>query len=134
MVCVDSNKVSRASLYSGFPLGFPRFRIQGFHLFSLTFPGNSTSSFFPHCGPTTPTQCRFGLFPFRSPLLRESISLSSPPATKMFQFAGFSSHFSAKVDDATLLAPGFPIRISLLLRLRPSPQSFSQVVTSFFCC
>ena len=32
----------------------------------------------------------FRLFPFRSPLLRESRLLSFPPATKMFQFAGFA--------------------------------------------
>ena len=30
----------------------------------------------------------FGLFPFRSPLLRESNFLSLPPGTKMFQFSG----------------------------------------------
>jgi hypothetical protein len=38
--------------------------------------------------PTTPTAQvrRFGLFPFRSPLLRESRLLSSPQGTKMFQF------------------------------------------------
>src|SRR5699024_6803950 len=30
----------------------------------------------------------FGLFPFRSPLLRESIFLSLPPGTEMFQFPG----------------------------------------------
>ena len=33
----------------------------------------------------------FGLFPFRSPLLRKSIFLSLPPVTKMFQFAGLLS-------------------------------------------
>ena len=46
--------------------------------------------------PTTPAthRCkaiacnRFRLFPFRSPLLRESHSLSSPPLTEMFQFGG----------------------------------------------
>jgi hypothetical protein len=32
----------------------------------------------------------FRLFPFRSPLLGESLLLSFPPATKMFQFAGFA--------------------------------------------
>ena len=40
-------------------------------------------------GPTTPVlpqQNRFRLFPFRSPLLRESIFLSFPAGTKMFQF------------------------------------------------
>ena len=34
----------------------------------------------------------FGLFPFRSPLLRKSIFLSFPPVTKMFQFTGLLSH------------------------------------------
>ena len=46
--------------------------------------------------PTTPMRQRlppitshgFGLFPFRSPLLRESRFLSFPPGTKMFQFPG----------------------------------------------
>ena len=39
--------------------------------------------------PTTPIpKDWFGLFPFRSPLLRKSIFLSVPPVTKMFQFAG----------------------------------------------
>src|SRR5579871_4317795 len=33
----------------------------------------------------------FGLFPFRSPLLGESLLLSLPPGTKMFQFPGFIS-------------------------------------------
>ncbi len=32
----------------------------------------------------------FRLLPFRSPLLWESLLLSLPPATKMFQFAGFA--------------------------------------------
>jgi hypothetical protein len=38
-----------------------------------------------------PSRSWFGLFPFRSPLLRESIFLSLPPGTKMFQFPGSSS-------------------------------------------
>ena len=32
-----------------------------------------------------------GLVPVRSPLLGESLLMSFPPATKMFQFAGFAS-------------------------------------------
>ena len=35
-----------------------------------------------------PNKNWFGLFPFRSPLLRKSIFLSFPPVTKMFQFTG----------------------------------------------
>ena len=48
-------------------------------------------------GPTTPqwqrhqalTPLRFGLIPFRSPLLRESLLLSVPRATQMFHFTQF---------------------------------------------
>ena len=38
----------------------------------------------PYCSPTTPRKPkspRFGLFPFRSPLLRESLLFSCPPGT-----------------------------------------------------
>jgi len=58
----------------------------------------------PDCGParrcpTTPrmqrpqaiTHSRFGLFPFRSPLLGESRLISLPPGTEMFQFSGWPS-------------------------------------------
>ena len=44
-------------------------------------------------GPTTPAapqRDRFRLFPFRSPLLWESIFLSLPAGTKMFQFPAFA--------------------------------------------
>ena len=48
-------------------------------------------------GPTTPyrqrhqalTPVRFRLIPFRSPLLRESLLLSLPRGTQMFQFPRF---------------------------------------------
>lgn len=45
----------------------------------------------------------FGLFPFRSPLLRESIFLSLPPGTKMFQFSGsaFRQAMNSLVDNTT---------------------------------
>ena len=44
-------------------------------------------------GPTTPVRksVGFGLFRFRSPLLTESIFLSVPPATEMFQFSGLAT-------------------------------------------
>ena len=37
-----------------------------------------------------PKRARFGLLPFRSPLLRESIFLSPPAGTKMFQFPAYA--------------------------------------------
>ena len=42
----------------------------------------------------------FGLFPFRSPLLGESLLFSLPAATKMFQFAAFASHGLIPQDAA----------------------------------
>ena len=47
----------------------------------------------PYWSPTTPVgkSVRFGLFRFRSPLLTESIFLSVPLATEMFQFSRLAS-------------------------------------------
>ena len=48
---------------------------------------------FPMITPTTPIlpqQHRFRLFPFRSPLLWESMFLSFPAGTEMFQFPAFA--------------------------------------------
>ena len=44
----------------------------------------------PPTTPPAPRRRRFGLLPFRSPLLRDSIFLSSPAGTKMFQFPAFA--------------------------------------------
>ena len=47
----------------------------------------------PLWGPTTPktlARSRFGLFPVRSPLLRESRLISLPPGTEMFHFPGLA--------------------------------------------
>ena len=62
---------------------------------SLIFYANSVFLFAPLTWiPTTPPSFFkeewFRLFPFRSPLLRESLLLSFPPATEMFQFTGFA--------------------------------------------
>ena len=48
------------------------------------------------CGPPfqtvlVPNNCATGLVRVRSPLLAESRLMSFPPATEMFQFAGFAS-------------------------------------------
>ena len=55
---------------------------------------------------------RFGLFPFRSPLLRESRFLSFPRATKMFQFARLPplALFDSGKGTRALPRVGFPIR------------------------
>ena len=83
-----------------------RFQLRGCYPLWLRFPADS-----PNCrvcnfptgstsrlrGPTTPirqrrrpiTPHRFGLNPFRSPLLRVSLLLSFPRGTEMFQFPRF---------------------------------------------
>ena len=48
----------------------------------------------PRWSPTTPegvSSRRFGLVPVRSPLLGESLLISFPSGTEMFQFPGFAS-------------------------------------------
>ena len=58
--------------------------------FPKTIPLSVLNQF---CGPNPDMHARrFGLFPFRSPLLWKSIFLSLPPVTQMFQFTGFPSH------------------------------------------
>ena len=78
-----SHKVSRVSWYSGFQPSNSAFRLQGFYLLWPTFPGSSTKPDLNYAGPQ-PQQTEvhwFGLFPVRSPLLRESHLITFPPGT-----------------------------------------------------
>ena len=84
------------------PIGFV---YRSFTFYGSSFQRDSTTARYGNLltglapspkAPATPTThrrkaiaCnRFRLFPFRSPLLGESHSLSSPPLTEMFQFSG----------------------------------------------
>ena len=92
-------------------------------------------------GPTTPnwqrhqalTPVRFRLFPFRSPLLRESLLLSFPRGTEMFQFprfplpalcvqAGVTPHDGCRVS---------PFGHPRIKAWSAAPRGFSQPPTSF---
>ena len=92
-------------------------------------------------GPTTPSQHRrqavplrrFGLIPFRSPLLRESQLLSLPRGTEMFQFPRFPS-------SGLCVQPGMtghdPSRVSpfgdpRIKAWSTAPRGLSQPPTSF---
>ena len=76
---------------------------------------------------------RLGLFPFRSPLLRESLLFSFPPGTEMFHFPGFAParlciHRAVRRHYAPGVSPFGHLRvIAWLAALR----SFSQPPTSF---
>ena len=72
----------------------------------------------PLWGPTTPKtlSClRFGLFPVRSPLLRESRLISLPPGTEMFHFPGLAP-FRVMGHDSHWVSPfGHPRIIACFL-------------------
>ena len=95
MVPADSDKISRVSPYSGYLTEFKIFRLQDCHLLWSSFPTCSTIFWISYSLRVVlqpQLESWFGLFPFRSPLLRKSIFLSLPPVTKMFQFAGLLLH------------------------------------------
>jgi hypothetical protein len=63
----------------------------------------------------------FRLFPLRSPLLRESRLFSLPPATKMFQFAGFALSTLWIQVAVCRVAPFGYLRINVYFQL---PEAF----------
>jgi hypothetical protein len=107
VVLADSHRLSRIRRYSGNPTGGLRsFAYGALTVFGAVFQTASARSRLcnsvkglvpPLSAPTTPNwqrhqalpPARFRLFPFRSPLLRESLLLSSPRGTEMFQFPRF---------------------------------------------
>ena len=92
--------------------------------------------------PASPQRHRFGLFPFRSPLLRESIFLSFPAGTKMFQFPA-SAQSRDCIWSSTIWVPPFGhLRINSCLQIpgafrslpRPSslPKAKASSVRSYY--
>ena len=116
MVPPSSDRISRVPPYSRIKLSL---RIRGYHPLWPDFPDRSAY-------PSLTT----GLLRFRSPLLTESLLMSFPPGTEMFQFPGFASTtyvFSCRYPKGV----GCPIRISTDQRLLAAPRGFSQRATSF---
>ena len=94
MVLPDSHGVSRVPWYSGtfhaiFDFTYGAFTLCGQP--SQTVLLSNNGSIMKALQPRTLESARFGLFPFRSPLLWESLLFSLPPATEMFHFTGFAS-------------------------------------------
>ena len=86
-------------------------------------------SLYPKCTTPAGLACiRFGLYPFRSPLLGASLSISFPPVTEMFHFTGSPPYSRAH----GLLHAGFPIQISADHGMLAPPRGFSQLAASFF--
>ena len=95
------------------------FRIRGYHPLWPDFPDRSVY-------PASTT----GLLRVRSSLLAESLLMSFPPATEIFQFAGFASpHYGFMWRYPK--GVGCPIRISTDQSLLAAPHGFSQRATSF---
>ena len=88
----------------------------------------------PHRAPTTPpASWWFGLFRFRSPLLTESLSLSFPPVTEMFHFAGCRDVPAMDSQELEQVLPcsGYPIRKSTGQSVFAAHRSLTQLTTSF---
>ena len=82
-----------------------------FHGLRLT-PRLATLRAAPHRRPTTPDRVapiRFGLLPVRSPLLGESLLMSFPRGTEMFQFPRFASPpYEFRERSVGITPRGFP--------------------------
>ena len=117
MVPPCSDRISRVPPYSRI---FSSLRIRGYHPLWPDFPDRST-----YLLKTT------GLFRVRSPLLAESLLMSVPPGTEMFQFPGFASHayvFSIRYPCGWVAPFGYPrinacSRLPVAFRSVPRPSS-----------
>ena len=76
---------------------------------------------------------RFSLFRFRSPLLTESHSLSLPPVTEMFHFAGCRDvpAMDSQELERILFRSGYPIRKLTGQSVFAALRDLSQLATSF---
>ncbi len=136
MVPPDSDRIPRGRPYSGTYLAKVLFRIRGSHSVSPGFPSRSAKvPFALLTGPTTPKiNLRFRLFPFRSPLLRESLldffssaylDVSVRQVLLLLLYV-----FKQKMIRISLI--GFPHSdISGSLLLCKLPEAF-RILTSFF--
>ena len=128
MVRADSVIVSRTTTYSGAPSVNQAFTYGtvtlcgvAFQQLRLAWLNRKQESYNPRMQASW-----FGLIRVRSPLLTESMSLSSPSGTEMFQFPEFPL-----LCRSTRKRVGFPIRTSPDQSVSPARPGFSQVIASF---
>ena len=118
------------------PRGF-QVQIRGFHPLWRSFPARFScllsDRLWPALQPRTDKSARFGLFPVRSPLLRDSRLISFPPGTEMFHFPGsacyglciqpyMTGHDSRRVS---------PFRNPRIKGCLAPPRGLSQLTASF---
>ena len=133
MVPPDSDRAPPTPPYSGYRLGWQTFQVRVCHPLRTAFPDwFPYARFFLVACPTTPRaprRPRFGLAPFRSPLLGGSLLFSFPPPTWMFRFGGFAPTHSGCRALARQVAPfGYPriqgcSRLPAAYRCLPRPSS-----------
>ena len=133
MVPVPSVRIPRAPTYSGSRRLRAAFRLRGSHPLRPAFPCRSAAPRLAFRGPITPTLCRFGLLPFRSPLLGESFAyFLLLRLLRCFNSPGFSpAPMCSGQDAAPLRAAGSPIRIPPDLCVLATPRSVSPLSASF---
>jgi hypothetical protein len=119
--------------------GHSGFRRPGSHGLWPIFPHRSANHRISHIRVPQPREdksSRFRLLRFRSPLLTESLSFSSPAVTEMFHFTAsrFSWTMNSSNDNPVLPELGCPIRKSPDQSLLAAPRGLSQLAASFFAC
>lgn len=112
----DSGRVPRAPPYSGTASRRRvALRVRGCHPLWRSSPAPSAArpDFFPSAGhphaALQPRSRRFGLLPFRSPLLRESLLISSPALLRWFTSRSMTSApYFIQAPDAGIAPCGLP--------------------------
>ena len=127
----DSDRISRVPPYSGYCYASSKFRVRDCHSLWSFFP--KRSSILISCNhavlqpPIMPKHHWFGLFPVRSPLLRESLLFSFPTGTKMFSVPRVSLPHSRDDRPSTCRVVSFGnLRIKGHLHLPEAYRSLSR--------
>ena len=147
MVRADSHEVSRVPCYLGCSRGRSGFRIRGCHLLWLSFPEHFPNRHVPLGGvlqPRPDKSGRFGLVPFRSPLLRESLRFLFLRLLRCFTSAGSRRQaYGFSLGRLRITGAGFPhseipgseraCRSPGLIAVMPRPSS-PHVAKASACC
>ena len=112
-------------------MGRSAFRVRGCHPLWPRFPACSAMLRFPCCRRSyNPGRCqrqpRFGLLRVRSPLLAQSLLLSLPAGTKMFQFPAFAPAYRRCGDRSPRVSPFGHRRVTGHLPLAGAFRSLSR--------